>query len=114
MARLLPDWTKAPHQFTSMLVTFEYICKIWTSEPDRFILNPIHQMPGLNTSLLYDDAANWSASISEMQKAFRSAWNLTALRDAPANSVGNYITQAACRVATLPWSRRWVASEDVV
>ena len=28
---------------------YEYICKIWTSEPDRFILNPIHQMPGLNT-----------------------------------------------------------------
>ena len=27
----------------------EYICKIWTSEPERFILNPIHQMPGLNT-----------------------------------------------------------------
>ena len=27
----------------------EYICKIWTSEPDRFILNPIHQTPGLNT-----------------------------------------------------------------
>ena len=31
------------------LTTYEYICKIWTSEPDRFILNPIHQMPGLNT-----------------------------------------------------------------
>ena len=31
------------------LVPYEYICKIWTSEPDRFILNPIHQMPGLNT-----------------------------------------------------------------
>ena len=29
--------------------TYEYICKIWTSEPDRFIINPIHQMPGLNT-----------------------------------------------------------------
>ena len=28
---------------------YEYICKIWTSEPDRFILNPIHQMPGLKT-----------------------------------------------------------------
>ena len=27
----------------------EYICRIWTSEPDRFILNPIHQMPGLNS-----------------------------------------------------------------
>lgn len=26
----------------------EYICKIRTSEPDRFILNTIHQIPGLN------------------------------------------------------------------
>lgn len=33
----------------SGLTPYEYICKIWTSEPERFILNPIHQMPGLNT-----------------------------------------------------------------
>jgi len=31
------------------LTPYEYICKTWTSEPDRFILNPIHKMPGLNT-----------------------------------------------------------------
>ncbi len=31
------------------LTPYEYICKIWTSEPDRFILDPIHQMPGLNS-----------------------------------------------------------------
>lgn len=31
------------------LMPFEYICKIWISGPDRFILGPIHQMPGLNT-----------------------------------------------------------------
>jgi len=31
------------------LTPYEYICKVWTSVPDRFILNPIHQMPGLNT-----------------------------------------------------------------
>jgi len=31
------------------LTPYEYICKMWTSEPDRFILNPIHQMPGLNS-----------------------------------------------------------------
>ncbi len=31
------------------LTPYEFICKCWTSEPDRFILNPIHQMPGLNT-----------------------------------------------------------------
>lgn len=31
------------------LTPYEYICKRWTSEPKRFRLNPIHQMPGLNT-----------------------------------------------------------------
>ena len=33
----------------SGLTPYEYICKIRTSEPDQFILNPIHQMPRLNT-----------------------------------------------------------------
>ena len=33
----------------SGLTPYEYIAKIWTSDPDRFIVNPIHQMPGLNT-----------------------------------------------------------------
>ncbi|MDF2640574.1 MAG: putative transposase [Novosphingobium lindaniclasticum] len=33
----------------SVLTLYEYIAKIWTSEPDRFIVDPIHQMPGLNT-----------------------------------------------------------------
>ncbi|WP_107341295.1 IS481 family transposase [Agrobacterium pusense] len=31
------------------LTPYEFICKRWTSEPDQFIINPIHQMPGLNT-----------------------------------------------------------------
>lgn len=31
------------------LTPYEYICKTWASKPDRFISNPIHQMPGLNT-----------------------------------------------------------------
>ena len=30
------------------LTPYEYICKISTIEPQRFTLNPIHQMPGLN------------------------------------------------------------------
>jgi len=33
----------------SGLTPYKYICKIWTSEPNRFIVNPIHQMPGLNS-----------------------------------------------------------------
>ena len=31
------------------LTPYEYICKIWTKEPKRFKLDPIHQMPGLNS-----------------------------------------------------------------
>ena len=30
------------------LTPYEFICKRWTSEPERFILDPLHQMPGLN------------------------------------------------------------------
>ena len=29
------------------LTPYEYICKIFTSEPQRFRLDPLHQMPGL-------------------------------------------------------------------
>nr|WP_247750044.1 IS481 family transposase [Agrobacterium sp. S2/73] len=31
------------------LTPYEFICRCWTKEPERFRLNPIHQMPGLNT-----------------------------------------------------------------
>lgn len=30
------------------LTPYEFICKRWTTEPQRFTINPIHQMPGLN------------------------------------------------------------------
>ena len=33
----------------SGLTPYEYNAKIGTSEPERFIVNPIYQMPGLNT-----------------------------------------------------------------
>jgi transposase InsO family protein len=31
------------------LTPYEFICKRWTAEPEKFRLNPIHQMPALNT-----------------------------------------------------------------
>ena len=31
------------------LTPHEYICKIWTNDPQRFTINPIHQSLGLNT-----------------------------------------------------------------
>jgi transposase-like protein len=30
------------------LTPYEFICKCWTTQPERFNLNPLHQMPGLN------------------------------------------------------------------
>jgi transposase InsO family protein len=31
------------------LTPYEFICQCWTTEPERFTLSPLHQMPGLNT-----------------------------------------------------------------
>lgn len=30
------------------LTPYEYICKSWTKEPERFRFDPTHQMPGSN------------------------------------------------------------------
>lgn len=30
------------------LTPYEYICKLWANEPQRFRIDPIHHMPGLN------------------------------------------------------------------
>ena len=50
LADFLAAYNFAPRLKTrSGLTPYEYIRNIWTSEPDRFILDPIHQMPGLNT-----------------------------------------------------------------
>ena len=39
----------AVHNHFNLERHLSVICKICTSEPDRSIINPIHQMPGLNT-----------------------------------------------------------------
>ncbi len=31
------------------LTPYEAICKAWTKEPKRFSLDPLHQMPGVNS-----------------------------------------------------------------
>jgi hypothetical protein len=31
------------------LTPYEFICKQWTDEPEFFKIDPIHQMPGLDT-----------------------------------------------------------------
>jgi transposase InsO family protein len=31
------------------LTPYEFICKCWTTQPERVNLNPLHKIPGLNT-----------------------------------------------------------------
>jgi len=31
------------------LSPYQYLCSVWIKEPDRFTLDPVHQMPGLNS-----------------------------------------------------------------
>lgn len=53
LERHLQDFV-SPYNFGRRLKTlkgltpYEFICKRWTSEPERFTIDPIHQMPGLN------------------------------------------------------------------
>ena len=30
------------------LTPYQFVCKTWTEQPQRFTINPLHQMPGLN------------------------------------------------------------------
>src|SRR5208282_5120623 len=32
------------------LTPYEFICKVWTSQPERFKLSPLQQTPGLNSA----------------------------------------------------------------
>jgi transposase InsO family protein len=54
LRRHLADFVQA-YNFARRLKTLkgltphEHICQEWTKQPDRFILDPTHQMPGLNS-----------------------------------------------------------------
>ena len=46
------------------LTPYEYICKAWTKEPERFTLNPLQQMPGLNNlEVALRRFRNWQATL---------------------------------------------------
>jgi hypothetical protein len=53
-SRLLGDFVSA-YNFGRRLKTlkgltpYEFICKRWATEPERFRLDPLHQSSGLNT-----------------------------------------------------------------
>ena len=40
------------------LTPYEFICKCWTKEPQRFTSNPHHQIPGPNTPCVLDGPIN--------------------------------------------------------
>ena len=41
--------TSAEGSRPSKVTPYELICKAWTDQPERFTINPLHQMPGSNS-----------------------------------------------------------------
>ena len=49
MQTMLMAYNFATHLKTlKRLTPYEYICKIWSEDPDKFIINPHHYTVGLN------------------------------------------------------------------
>ena len=48
MNRTLKEATVKRLKTLKGLTPYEYVCKIWTTEPQGFVKNPHHQEPGLN------------------------------------------------------------------
>src|SRR6516165_8482 len=45
------------------LTPYEFVCKAWTSQPERFTISPLQKMPGLNTvgtEVSRGDCAGWT------------------------------------------------------
>ena len=45
------------------LTPYEYICKVWTLEPQRFNIDPTHQIPGSNTTCCAS-LSGWAPSVN--------------------------------------------------
>jgi transposase InsO family protein len=50
------------------LTPYEYICKVWTSQKERFVIDPLQQMPGLNSAAScstrsLDSGSFWSGAV---------------------------------------------------
>lgn len=81
------------------LTPYEFICKRWTSEPERFRLDPIHQMPGLNTAL---HVRRW------LWNAPRASSNYVALDPQPIRMrpIGSGAMRERFRFTTIPTSSK--------
>lgn len=71
------------------LTPYEFICKAWADEPDRFILNPHRKMPGLDTYPAWIAAIIPSASgASGPLLIAATAWSSSLTLDVPISTVG--------------------------
>jgi hypothetical protein len=53
------------------LVSYEFICKAWADDPNRFITNPHHQMPGPNSPASQQSTPHRQAAISACRAHLR-------------------------------------------
>jgi len=49
LVRHLDDFAAAYNFARRLKTPHEFVCRQWTIDPERFRLNPLQQMPGLNS-----------------------------------------------------------------
>lgn len=84
----------------SGLTPYEYITKIWTSEPDRFIVDPIHQMPGLGAINSFVALDVWQARDARPTEGTDAGLAWSDAGSTAAIHTGNRRAAAACAAGT--------------
>jgi hypothetical protein len=74
------------------LTPYEFICKLWTKEPDRFRLDPLHQMPGLNIARIARQLTQRRARSASIIKARHAFGTLMRQRNCLAYAATQYIS----------------------
>ncbi len=71
LAQHLSDFGCRPKTLKG-LTPYEFICKAWTAQPERFTLNPLQQMPGLNSRRVRRRGGARGAGMGGAVRAHRS------------------------------------------
>ncbi len=102
------------------LTPFEFVCRAWQHEPERFTSNPLHQMPGLNSSLPMSTLVQLQSSITQTQSLLRQpqniAFNVQGIEQAFSTSYGTAAgfgsTNSLFAAAQTRWQNSVAAFED--
>jgi transposase InsO family protein len=84
------------------LTPYEFICKTWADEPHRFILNPLHQMPGLNSHASNQMSPPGGGGISGFVAIIRSHTRFVTACAAASRAGSSIVSTRRSRITNAP------------